>query len=146
MLFSERRRTPSSDEERAIYGAAIWAAKQLDIKPGDSRLRYSLMLWVYSSYFNSTGSIPVEELSLLGPFIDLIIEGKAPPLNQYYNTSPAILRPFKDRMQVEGLWPQSHTPKRVAVVPTIDPRDSVRCPPWVKSRPLRCDVGCYPTS
>lgn len=53
------------------------------------------------------GSIPVEELAILHPFIDLIIDGKGPPLNQpaEYDDRPEVLRKFKQRMQAEGLWP-----------------------------------------
>src|SRR5664279_2867234 len=69
------------DEESTVYGVAIWASKQLDIKPGDLRLKNSLYLWAYSANFNWMGRIPVEELALLSPFIDLMIEGKGPPQN-----------------------------------------------------------------
>jgi hypothetical protein len=110
-------RTPSMpvtfknlDEERAVYGVALWASKQMGIKPGDPRLKCSLYLWAYSSNLNWMGRIPIEELALLSPFIDLIIEGKGPPRNlpaEYEDTRPEKLKRFKERMQTEGLWPQS---------------------------------------
>ena len=100
------------DEEQKVYGAARWAAKQLNMKSSDSRLRYSLLLWIYAVDFSWLGSIPVEELALLAPFIDMIIDGKGPPINQppeYDDTRPEILGRFKKRMQDEGLWPQSQS-------------------------------------
>lgn len=101
-------------EERAVCEAAFWAAKQMNIKLGDPRLRYSLQLPAYTYGYNWMGSIPVEELVLLSPFIDLIIDGKGPRLNmppeydqeEYLGPSRETLKQFKKRMQAEGLWPQ----------------------------------------
>jgi hypothetical protein len=64
---------------------------------------------MYSGTFNWTGRIPVEELAMLAPFIDLAIDGKGPPLNlpaEYEDWRPETLAAFKKRMQAEGLWPQ----------------------------------------
>jgi hypothetical protein len=99
------------DEEQQVYQTARWAAKQLDIKPGDPRLRYSLWLWMYSANFNWMGSIPAEELTLLAPFINLVIDGKGPPLKlpPEYDNRPETLGRFKRRMQAERLWPQSQS-------------------------------------
>jgi hypothetical protein len=99
------------DEEAAVYQVSRWAAKQLDITPGDPRLRYSLWLWMYSANFNWLGSIPVAELTLLAPFINLVIDGKGPPPNlpPEYDNRPETLSRFKRRMQAEGLWPQSQS-------------------------------------
>ena len=113
VAVAAKRRMPvkfkNLDEQRTVYNVACWAAKQLDIKAGDRRLLYSRLLRGVSSRFNWMGSIPVQELAILSPFIDLMIEGKGPPLNQpaeYEDRRPAILKQFKERMQTEELWPQ----------------------------------------
>jgi hypothetical protein len=96
------------DEETTIYQVARWAAKQLDLPPGDSRLRWSLVLWASSANFSWMGRIPKSELAELQPFIDLVIEGKGPPQNlpaEYNDLRPGILRGFKARMKAESLWP-----------------------------------------
>jgi hypothetical protein len=97
-------------EQEAVSFVAHWAAKQLNMAPGDRRLQYSNSLSLLSVILNWRGSIPVEELALLAPFIDLVIDGKGPPQNlpaNYEDTRPETLRRFKQRMQSEGLWPQS---------------------------------------
>jgi hypothetical protein len=100
------------DEQREIYNVARWAANELNTEPSRQRLRYSLSLWAYSAKFNWLGSIPVEELAILGSFIDRTIDGKGPPLNlppEYDDTRPEVLRRFKKRMEAEGLWPDSQS-------------------------------------
>jgi hypothetical protein len=97
-------------EQEAVSFVAHWAARQLNMAPSDQRLRYSNSLSLLSVILNWRGSIPVEELALLAPFIDLVIDGEGPPqkLPAYYeDTRPETLRRFKQRMQSEGLWPQS---------------------------------------
>jgi hypothetical protein len=97
-------------EQEAVSFVAHWAAIQLNMAPGDRRLRYSKSLSLLSVILNWRGSIPVEELALLAPFIDLVIDGQGPPQNlpaDYDDTRPETLRRFKQRMQSEGLWPQS---------------------------------------
>jgi hypothetical protein len=120
-IAAYRRRLPvtfkSVKEESAVCFTANWAAKELNIKFGDSKLRYSLMLFGFTYNLNRMGRIPVEELAVLSPFIDLIIDGKGPRLNipseydqeEYMGPRREALTQFKKRMQVEGLWPQ---PKR----------------------------------
>src|SRR6266487_3681953 len=68
------------DEEAAVSVVAWWAAKKLNIKFGDPQLLYSLQLWIYPWFLNWGGLIPIKELALLAPFIDLAIDGKLPPL------------------------------------------------------------------
>ena len=97
-------------EQEAVSFVAHWAARQLNMAPSDRRLRYSNSLSLLSVILNWRGSIPVEELALLAPFIDLVIDGQGPPQNlpaDYDDTRPETLRRFKQRMQSEGLWPQS---------------------------------------
>jgi hypothetical protein len=97
-------------EQEAVSFVAHWAAIQLNMAPGDRRLRYSKSLSLLSVILDWRGSIPVEELALLAPFIDLVIDGQGPPQNlpaDYDDTRPETLRRFKQRMQSEGLWPQS---------------------------------------
>ena len=103
------------DEERAVYRAALWAAKELNIDRKDlkdPRLRYSLSLWMYSGgRLNMVfmGSIPVAELAILAPFIVRMIDHKGPPQNlpvEYKDEDPEILGRFKKRMDAEGLWPE----------------------------------------
>lgn len=99
----------SLDEQRLIYSVALWAAKELNKKPGDGQLRYSLNLWAYSVNYCWMGSIPVDELRILSPFIDLMINGKGPPQNlpnEYKDERPDMLTRFKDRMKAEWLWPR----------------------------------------
>jgi hypothetical protein len=94
------------DEQSAVCSVAWWAAKQLNIKPSDPRLMYSRPAWLYLTWM---GSIPVEELALLSPFIDLVIDGKGPKQDlpaEYEDWHPKTLAAFKSRMQAEGLWPQ----------------------------------------
>jgi hypothetical protein len=101
-------------EQEAVSFVAHWAAIQLNMAPGDRRLRYSKSLSLLSVILDWRGSIPVEELALLAPFIDLVIDGQGPPQNlpaDYDDTRPETLRRFKQRMQSEGLWP-SHAGKR----------------------------------
>jgi hypothetical protein len=96
------------DEEQAVFGVADWASKQLGMRPGDPQLLHSFLLDAYLNQGNWMGRIPTEELALLSPFIDLMIEGKGPPQNlpaEYDDPRPEILRRFKGRMQAEGLWP-----------------------------------------
>jgi hypothetical protein len=103
------------DELLTVYEVARWAAKDLDIKYGDQRLFYSLLLrrstggFMMPSIIWWTASIPVQELALLAPFIDLIIEGRGPPQNlpPEYDDRANILQRFKERMQIGGLWPQA---------------------------------------
>jgi hypothetical protein len=100
----------SLDEESTVYQVARWAAKELNKKPSDLELRHSLTLWAYSVQFNWMGSIPIEELRVLSPFIDRMIDGNGPPQNlpsDYTDWRPETLRRFKDRMIAEGLWPES---------------------------------------
>ena len=97
-------------EQEAVSFVAHWAAIQLNMAPGDRRLRYSKSLSLLSVILDWRGSIPVEELALLAPFIDLVIDGQGPPQNlpaDYDDTRPETLRRFKQRMQSEDLWPQS---------------------------------------
>jgi len=97
-------------EQEAVSFVAHWAARQLNMAPSDRRLRYSNSLSLLSVILNWRGSIPVEELALLAPFIDLVIDGQGPPQNlpaDYDDTRPETLRRFKQRMQSEDLWPQS---------------------------------------
>jgi hypothetical protein len=96
------------DEEAAVSVVAWWAAQQLNIKSDDPQLLYSLQPWIYPWFLNWEGRIPIKELALLAPFIDLAINGKLPPLNQPADQEdwrPAALAAFKKRMQAEGLWP-----------------------------------------
>jgi hypothetical protein len=97
-------------EQEAVSFVAHWAAKQLNMTPNDRRLQFSNSLSSLSVILNWRGSIPVEELALLSPFIDLVIDGKGPPQKLppcYEDTRPETLRRFKQRMQSESLWPQS---------------------------------------
>jgi hypothetical protein len=106
-------------ELRTVSGVAKWANKQLgDNRNSRSRLQHSVFLFAYNSTWMAR--IPVEELAILSPFIDLIIEGKGPPpilSAEYEDERPATLKRFKERMQAEGRWPRS---------PRSDPD-----PPWV---------------
>jgi hypothetical protein len=106
----------SLQEERTIYGVALWATKDHNKESpglftgGWRELRYALSLWNYSVNFSWMGSIPVEELRILSPFIDRMIEGKGPPQNlpnEYKDERPETLKRFKDRMIAEGLWPKT---------------------------------------
>jgi hypothetical protein len=115
-----RKRFPvtfkSLKEEKAVFSVALWADKELKLKQGESKLGFSLMLptWIYS--LNRGGRIPLEELAVLSPFIDLTIDGKkphrTPQVGYEYSQQEMLeqqietLRRFKTRMQAEGLWPQ----------------------------------------
>jgi hypothetical protein len=99
-------------ELNEIYGVARWAAKELALTEGDTRLFHSLNLFVYSLYGYWASSIPIEELALLAPFIDRIIDGKGPLLNlpmEYEVQRRETLQRFKRRMEAGGLWPQSQS-------------------------------------
>jgi hypothetical protein len=99
------------DEHHIIKGVAHWAAKELPLEKGDTRLFHSLYISPFS-VVSWMASIPAEELAILAPFIDRMIEGKGPPLNlpaEYKDTRPETLRRFKERMQAQGLWPQSQS-------------------------------------
>lgn len=103
----------SVKEERAVFRVAQRADKELKSKQGESKLVYSLLLWTWTVSFNRGGRIPAEELAILSPFIDSIIDGNGPALmlpeydqDEYVDPGPKILRQFKKRMQAEGLWPQ----------------------------------------
>jgi hypothetical protein len=100
----------SLDEQVTFGAVARWAARELDIRPNDPRLRYALSLWIFSSDLNWLGSVPVEELALVAPFIDPMIEGKGPPPNippDYKDGRPQMLTRFKERMIAQGLWPKT---------------------------------------
>jgi hypothetical protein len=68
----------SVKEEKAVYRVACWADKELKLKQGESKLAYSLMLGAWTFSLNRGGRIPLEELAVLSPFIDLTIDGKKP--------------------------------------------------------------------
>jgi hypothetical protein len=98
------------DEERAVYDAAYWAERELNLGRKDRRLLYSRAIWVHLYGYSWMGSIPVAELAILAPFINRIIDGKGPPLNlpaEYEDIRPKILGQFKKRMEAEGLWPRA---------------------------------------
>jgi hypothetical protein len=95
----------SPDEESAVYQVALWAAKELNIRWGGPQLRYSFALYLSSANWIWMGSIPVAELALLRPFIDLMIAGKGPPQNlpaEYDDPRPETLRRFKERCKRSG--------------------------------------------
>jgi hypothetical protein len=100
------------DEQHEVYGVARWAAKELPpLKNGNMRLLHSLTLNNdLLQFFYWMNSIPVDELTILAPFIDRMIDGNGPPLNlpaEYEDERPDILRRFKERMEAEELWPKS---------------------------------------
>jgi len=102
------------DEQSDIIAVAYWAQKTGNID--SKRLRYSITLDLATSAATGPitlkGSIPVEELAILAPWIDRVIDGKGPPRNlppEYVDRRPVILGEFKKRMQDEGLWPRAET-------------------------------------
>lgn len=72
------------------------------------------MLYGFTFGLSRMGKIPVEELAVVSPFIDLIIDAKGPQPNlppeysqeEYLEPRRETLRQFKKRMEAEGLWPQ----------------------------------------
>lgn len=89
---------------------AHWACRHVDRQ--DPRYKTLLSLYFrlgqYPMYFYFLRAMRRQELEIVAPFIDKIIEGKGPPLNlpaEYEDERPAILAKFKARMQDEGLWP-----------------------------------------
>jgi hypothetical protein len=96
------------DELWGVHSVARLAATEHAISVGDLRLIYALNLLSYSQLSFWMAGLPKEELVILAPFIDRIIEGRGPPLNlpsEYEDWRPATLQRFKNRMIAQGLWP-----------------------------------------
>jgi hypothetical protein len=126
VLVTQARRPPpdksvklSNDEFRTLVGVANDALKKSG-RPTLSQsysqdLLPSMIRYFQSDMFNPIADvlpryISRAELAFLAPSIDDWIAGHAPPQNlpaEYPDERPDQLRALKQRMQQQGLWPDS---------------------------------------
>jgi hypothetical protein len=125
VFVSQARRPPpdksvklSNDEFVTLVGVANFALKKLGRPTLSGRLPTELQSmdrYLSSGMFNPISAllpryIPRAELAFLAPYIDDWIAGAAPPQNlpaEYPDERPDQLRALKQRMQQQGLWPNS---------------------------------------
>ena len=123
-FVTEARRAPpdksvklSNDEFSTLVGVARYALKKLG-RPTPSRgltELQSMDRYLRSDMFNPISDlfpryISRAELAFLAPYIDDWIVGHAPPQNlpaEYPDERPDQLSVLKQRMQQQGLWPDS---------------------------------------
>jgi hypothetical protein len=106
-------RFKSLDEITVIIGVSNWARKQIgaDDPRRKDIIRAHNYLWVMNGNMVPAflARISAQDLKVLAPFIEKVIEGKGPPWNmpaEYEDNRPALLSAFKARMKAESLWPE----------------------------------------
>jgi hypothetical protein len=113
-------RFTSRDEIYAVQEAAMLGRSQMPVGGPKCAQLLSLQLRLSGSgimrnsftynrlpLFPSLVHLSKEELEVMTPFIDQIIDGRAPwnlPA-EYEDYRPAVLRAFKERMIAQQLWP-----------------------------------------
>lgn len=122
-LVTGARRSPpdrsvklSSDEFGTLVGVTNYALKKLGRLTLSSAVMPSMALQMRRNMLNPISDILPQyisraELSFLAPYIDDWIAGLAPPQNppaEYPDERPDQLRALKQRMQQQGLWPNSN--------------------------------------